>query len=197
MPRRKSSAPRLAGARVDRKTIVAVLVCIALSAGVFMFFTGPMRQKADDLTQQVAQAQLTLDRNLQRSVDISTGKKSGAAELFTKAQELDGRLPSSVDKIALVASMSSLAASKGITLGQMDPVANDTVGRGKVKSQSFTVSANGNADALADFLEAVQRSQATVAVSAVNVNFANDQNATATFTLRAFYVPTAAVTSAG
>lgn len=182
------------GVKVDTRSVLAVLVCLALSAGVYFFFTAPMRQQASDLQTTVADAMSTLNRNSQRISDIRTGKKSGAAEVYAQAQQLDRQMPADVDKIALVANVSSLAARNNVKLGQMDPSATaDPASKGNVKTQTFTVSATGSPEALAATLSDLLTYPATVTVSGLTINMTGAGEATANFTLRAFYVPSAAL----
>lgn len=192
----QSRGRQLRVGKVDPKVVLVVLACLAASVATYLLYTGPSREEAQEARSQATQAASELSRKQARIEAITSGRKSGAAELLQQARNLDAALPDDVDKVALVAAVPDLAADAGVVVNQMDPVATPaSVKNPTGKMQSFTVSATGSLSSLTTWVDALQAYPATLTVSGLQVTTSAGADATATFTLNAHYVSSAELTA--
>ncbi len=116
----------------SNRTIVAILVVVALAAAFWLLFLGPKRQKADDLSSQVEQLRSSLIQAESQAADAARARRKFPAD-YHQLVTLGKAVPGSDDTSSL--------------LVQLNQIADDS----HVKFQSITLqtSASGGSDTTA------------------------------------------------
>jgi len=201
-------APKYQGAKLDRKILLAIVACLALSVIAYIAFVAPQRKAASAAKAKAAAAVAQQNQAAQRIASIKSGKQTGAQQLLEQARALDQEIPVTVDKVALVAQVPTEAQQYGVTVGSMDPAdssgTSGTSGTAASTSQSFSITATGSLSGLTSWIGHLLSQQATMTVSGVTVTTggapastdgsgasSGTGGASATFTLTAYFDPSA------
>lgn len=167
------------------KLMIAFVVTVAVTIAVWLLWAGPARAHANDLAHQVDSTMTQISSAQDRVAALKSGQQSSATGLLTQAQALDTQLPQAVDKVSLVASVTTAAAAAGLSVGQMDPITQD----GATTSLSFSMAITGPGSQLTAFLANMTSPTSPYGLMTINdMVFTSDQDkSTATFTLKAFF----------
>ncbi len=109
----------------SNRTIVAILVVVALVAAFWLLLLGPKRQKADDLSSQVEQLRSSLIQAESQAADAARARRKFPAD-YHQLVTLGKAVPGSDDTASL--------------LVQLNQIADDS----NVKFQSITLQSNGS-----------------------------------------------------
>lgn len=173
--------------RLDTHALLVFVVLLGVAGASWMLFTS--KERADRVAKQASlvTAQTQLAASNSRIADIHNNRKTAAGTLLVQARELDTKLPSTIDKVALVARVPALASKYGVAVSQMDPAAPALVS-GALQVQSFNVGATGTFASLTSWLTDLQNFPSIIGVTGVSFASSGPGKVTVALTLNAYFV---------